>query len=72
MDEFGLFAVKSKKANKTNPSIPFLGESMACQSAFEINWPLAMKLNMQVEEIINFEIFEEVFHNFVKSDGDII
>ena len=37
MDEFDLFAVKSKKANKTNLSIRFLGESMARQSAFEIN-----------------------------------
>ena len=41
MGEFYLFAVKSKKANKTNSSVPFLGESMARQSAFEINWPLA-------------------------------
>ena len=39
---FDLFAVKSKKANKTNSSIRFLGESMARQSAFEINWPLGM------------------------------
>ena len=37
MDEFDLFAVKSEKANKTRSSIRFLGESMACQSAFEIN-----------------------------------
>ena len=37
MDEFYLFAVKSKKANKTNLSVPFLGESMTRQSAFEIN-----------------------------------
>ena len=29
MDEFDLFAVKSKKTNKTNSSVPFLGESMA-------------------------------------------
>ena len=36
-DEFDLFAVKSKKANKTNSSVRFLGESMARQSAFEIN-----------------------------------
>ena len=36
-DEFDLFAVKSKKANKTNLSVRFLGESMARQSAFEIN-----------------------------------
>ena len=35
--EFDLFAVKSKKANKTNSSVHFLGESMARQSAFEIN-----------------------------------
>ena len=41
-DEFDLFAVKSKKANKTNLSVHFLGESMARQSAFEINWPLAL------------------------------
>ena len=36
-DEFDLFAVKSKKAKKINSSPNFLGESMACQSAFEIN-----------------------------------
>ena len=36
-DEFDLFAVKSKKANKTNSSVCFLGESMPRQSAFEIN-----------------------------------
>ena len=36
-DEFDLFAVKSKKANKSNSSVRFLGESMARQSAFEIN-----------------------------------
>ena len=36
-DEFDLFAVRSKKANKTNSSVRFLGESMARQSAFEIN-----------------------------------
>jgi hypothetical protein len=37
MDEVDLFAMKSKKANKTNSSVRFLGESMARQSAFEIN-----------------------------------
>jgi hypothetical protein len=36
-DEFDLFDVKSKKANKPNLSFHFLGESMECQSAFEIN-----------------------------------
>ena len=36
-DEFDLFAVKSKKANKTNLSVHFWGESMARQSAFNIN-----------------------------------
>ena len=36
-DEFDLFAVKRKKANKSNPSVRFLGESMVRQSAFEIN-----------------------------------
>ena len=29
-----MFAVKSKKAKKTNLSVRFLGESMACQSGF--------------------------------------
>ena len=33
MDKFDLFAVKSKKSNKTNSSVHFLGESTACQSA---------------------------------------
>ena len=32
-DKFDLFAVKSKKANKTNSSVHFLGESMVRQSA---------------------------------------
>ena len=39
-DKFDLFALKSKKGNKTNSSVCFLGESMARQSAFQINWPL--------------------------------
>ena len=39
--EFDLFAVKSKTANKTNSSVRFFGESMARQSAFEINCPLS-------------------------------
>ena len=34
---FDLFALKSKKADKTNLSVHFLGESMVRQSAFEIN-----------------------------------
>jgi hypothetical protein len=33
-NEFDLFAVKSKKANKTNFFVCFLGESTARQSAF--------------------------------------
>ena len=33
-DQFDLFAVKSKKANKTNSSIPFFGKSMTRQSVF--------------------------------------
>ena len=33
-NEFVLFAVKSKKANKTNSFLHFLGESTARQSAF--------------------------------------
>ena len=37
MDQFDLFAVKSKKANKANSSVRFLGEFMARQSDFEIN-----------------------------------
>ena len=37
MDEFDLFAVKSKKANKTNWFVRFLGESMGRQSAFKID-----------------------------------
>ena len=36
-DEFDLFARKSNKANKINSSVRFLGESMARQSALEIN-----------------------------------
>ena len=38
MDEFDSFDMKNKKAKKKpNPSVHFLGESMACQSAFKIN-----------------------------------
>ena len=37
MDEFDLFAVRSKKANKINSSIHFLGELSRPQIAFEIN-----------------------------------
>jgi hypothetical protein len=44
-DEFDLFAVKSKKAIKTNSSVCFLGESMVRQSAFKINWPLEWRLS---------------------------
>ena len=33
-NEFVLLAVKSKKANKTNSLVHFLGESTSCQSAF--------------------------------------
>ena len=49
MDEFDLFAVKSKKANKTKLSVRFLGESMAWQSAFEINWPLHNSWKTEIE-----------------------
>ena len=38
-EKFDLFAMKSKKEKKTNSFVRFLGESMARQSAFEINWP---------------------------------
>ena len=55
MDEFDLFAVKSKKANKTNSSVRFLGESMACQSAFEINWPLVCHKKSKFEINIVFK-----------------
>ena len=41
-DEFVLFAFLLFTANKSNSSVRFLGESMAQQSAFEINWPLAV------------------------------
>jgi hypothetical protein len=37
MDEIDLFAVKSKKANKTNSSVRFLGEVSRPKIAFEIN-----------------------------------
>ena len=36
-DEFVFFAFLLFTANKSNSSVPFLGESMARQSAFEIN-----------------------------------
>ena len=34
MDEFVLFAFLLFMANKTNSSVPFLGESTVCQSAY--------------------------------------
>ena len=37
MDEFDLFAVKSKKANKTNSSVHFMEEVSRPKIAFEIN-----------------------------------
>ena len=40
-NEFVLFAMKSKKANKTNLFVHFLGESTARQSAFGFIWPLS-------------------------------
>ena len=43
MDEFDLCAMKSKKPNQTNSYVRFLGESMVCQSPFEINWPLVIQ-----------------------------
>jgi hypothetical protein len=36
-DEFDLFAVKSKKANKINSSVRFLGEVSRPWIAFDIN-----------------------------------
>ena len=55
-----LFAVKSKKANKTNLSVRFLGESMARQSAFEINWSLEISQNyVAFSEYMNFTIESE-------------
>ena len=39
-DEFVLFAFLLFTANKSNSSSYFLGESMAWQFAFKINWPL--------------------------------
>ena len=38
--EFVLFAVKSKKGNKTNLFLRFLGEPTVRQSAFSFIWPL--------------------------------
>ena len=44
-DEFDLFAVKSKKANKTNSTVRFLVESMARQSAYGFIRPLKVISN---------------------------
>ena len=40
MNEFDLFAVKNKKANKTNSFVHFLGESMVHKSAYGFIRPL--------------------------------
>ena len=53
MDEFDLFAVKSEKANKTNSSIRFLGEFMARQSTFQIDWPLANVLLSNINSVLH-------------------
>ena len=47
-NEFVLFAVKSKKANKTNSFVHFLWESMAHQSAFGFIWPLVISKYMDI------------------------
>ena len=41
-NEFVLFAMKSKKASKTNLFVHFLGESAVRQSAFGFIWPLVI------------------------------
>ena len=50
-NEFVLFAVKSKKANKTNSFVRFLGESTAHQSAFGFIWPLATRESLDLVPI---------------------
>ena len=56
MNEFILFAVKSKEANKTNLFVLFLGKSMALQSAFGFirplpKWHSISKVNLFIQVV---------------------
>ena len=61
MDEFDLFAMKSKEANKTNSFVCFLGESMGRQSAFKINWPLTGEWAVRIQSEVNFDNISMAF-----------
>ena len=50
----------SKKANKTNSSVRFLGESMARQSAFKINWPLVL-VHTELSPRLSYHISSQNF-----------
>ena len=53
-NEFVFFAVKSKKANKTNLFIHFLGEPTAGKSVFGFIWPLSSRWFI-IFSLISFE-----------------
>ena len=53
-NEFDLFAVKRKKAKKTNSSVRFLGEVSRPWIAFEINWPLAESKQYRQNQVAEF------------------
>ena len=63
-----LFAVKSKKANKKNLFLCFLGESMVHQSAFGFIRPLLWYPDLMVStSLFSFVFWEKLFWNFAKS-----
>ena len=68
---FDLFAVKSKKANKTNSFVHFLGESTARKSAFGFIWPLAGKKTLFLVHISNKSrsfLFCHILYSFKRGD----
>ena len=61
-DKFDLLAVKSKKANKTNLFVHFLGESMARQSAFGLSDLYLMPDIIRCDLHIFYPLFKGQFH----------
>ena len=73
-----MFAVKSKKANKTNSFVRVLGESTAHQSAFGFIWPLPLILIdpstylkgfHKIKENIGIKYFERITHRGSRHQG---
>ena len=52
-DKFVLFAFLLFRANKSNSSVCFLGESTACQSLFDFIWPLCSSKSTHFHYLIS-------------------